>query len=297
MAQTLNAVTKRRANASPSFTTTKVSQFSNHYGAICTFGIGCSTGGDRGLLDFIQVQAEPNGAAAVVWTDSANTDFNGGESSGLIAFAQQSRGPGLYGGTIRGPAPLRGSAPGSPTAYFAGNGSETPAPAHSNVDIVRSSLTRVGSHYKVTMRVRSLASLDAPSSMGGSDLVWLTRWELPTKHPTTANQGHMFYAAMESDSGGTPTFFAGQTVCGVPPNNPEEHCKFIDYPATDTVTGRYTKSGTITILVPVADVGGAKKGTLYSVTGLTGTQSVPSSTGKAIFNLIDATPPYSVPLK
>lgn len=302
MAQTIDAVNAKtgNANASPSFMTTKVTEYSNHYGAICTFGIGCSTGGDRGLLDFIQVQAEPDGAAAVVWADSANTDFNGGESSGVIAFAQQVGGPGLYGGTIKGPKPLTGSAPGSPSSYFAGDGTETKAPAHSNMDIVRSSLTSAnnGKDYKVTMRVGSLASLAPDTSLGGTDLIWMTRWELPTAHPTTADQGHVFYAAMESDDGGTPTFYAGESVCGIPPNNPEEHCKFLNYPATDTLTkGSYTKAGTITILVPVADVGGATKGRLYSVTGLTGTQSEPSSTGKAIFNLIDSTPPYDVTLK
>src|SRR5438105_7279980 len=54
-AKSLNAVVKGLPNPSPSFTTTQVSEISNHDGAICTMGIGCTTGGDRGLLDFLSV--------------------------------------------------------------------------------------------------------------------------------------------------------------------------------------------------------------------------------------------------
>src|SRR5207253_6583102 len=55
MAQSLNAIANGAPNPAPGFTTTQVSEVSNHYGAICTMGIGCSTGGDRGLLDFLSV--------------------------------------------------------------------------------------------------------------------------------------------------------------------------------------------------------------------------------------------------
>src|SRR5947208_16376804 len=50
MAQSLNAITKGQPNPSPTFTTSAVSEVSNHFGAICTLGIGCTTGADRGLI-------------------------------------------------------------------------------------------------------------------------------------------------------------------------------------------------------------------------------------------------------
>src|SRR2546429_6687543 len=50
--------------------------------------------------------------------------------------------------------------------------------------------------------------------------------------------------------------------------------------------------GTITLTVPVADVGGNSKATLYSITGLTVTQGTASSIGDTIFNQIDATRPF-----
>jgi hypothetical protein len=292
MAQTTNAVTSSgAANSNPSFTTAKVSEYSIHTGQICEFGIACTTGGDRGLLDFIQVQADPSGAADIVYADGANDDFNGGETSGLVDFVQQTGGPGLYGTSITGTT-RSGSAPGSPAAYYAAAGSETPAAPGSNMRIVNSSVTRSGKNFIVTMKVGSLASLVPDPTLGGADAIWLTRWELPNPHPTTASQGHIFYAAMESDAGGAPTFYDGDSVCGVPPNNPEEHCKVIAYPPGHTIKGSYTPSGTITLTVPMADVGGS--GSLYSVTGVAGTQTAPGSTGAAIFNVIDSTPPYDV---
>jgi hypothetical protein len=287
MAQTLNAVSNGKPNASPSFATTKVTEYPNHYGQICEFGIACTTGGDRGLVDFIQVQVDPSGAADVVWADGANDDFNGGETSPVIAFAQQIGGPGLLGSSINGSA-LSGSAPGSPAAYYAANGSETPAAQNTNLRIVSSSVTTGPKYDTVTMKVGSLASLAPDPTLGGTDAVWLTRWELPNPNPSTASQGHVFYAAMESDNGGPPTFYDGDSACGIATT----HCKFLSYPPGHSVTGSYTKSGTITIKVPVADVGG--NGSIYSVTGVTATQTEPASIGNAIFNVIDSTAPYDV---
>jgi hypothetical protein len=286
MAQSVNAVQNGEPNTSPSFTTTKVTEVPNHYGQICEFGIACTTGGDRGLVDFIQVQADPSGAADVVWADGANDDFNGGETSPVIAYAQQVSGPGLYGGSVSG-ATLSGSAPGSAAAYYAANGSETPAPAGSNMRIVKSSVTKGTTYDTVTMQVASLASLAPDPTLGGQDLIWMTRWEVPNPHPTTTSQGHVFYAAMESDGGGTPMFYDGDSTCGIA----STHCKYLAYPATHAVTGSYTPDGKITIKVPVADLA---TGPFYSVTGVTATQTFPSSTGDAIFNVIDSTPPYSV---
>lgn len=287
LAQTLNAVGNGKPNASPSFATTKVTEYPNHFGSICEFGLACTTGGDRGLLDFVQVQVDPSGAANVVWADGANGDFNGGETSAVIDFAQQIGGPGLYGGTVSGTA-LSGSAPGSAAAYYAANGTETAAAPGGNMRIVHSSVAKGPKYYTVTMQVGSLASLAPDPALGGTDLVWVTRWELPNPNPTTAVQGHVFYAAMESSAGDAPTFYDGESVCGVA----STHCKLLAYPPAHTVSGSYTASGTITLKVPVGDVGGSAS--LYSVTGLTATQTQPSSTGAAIFNVIDSTPPYDV---
>ncbi|MHB2023713.1 MAG: hypothetical protein ACYCO3_10335 [Mycobacteriales bacterium] len=285
LAQSLNLT-----SAHPTFQATKVSEYSNHYGAICTMGIGCSTGGDRGLLDFIQVQTGPQGQAEVVWSDAANDNFNGGTSSALIDYARQVSGPGLYGSNVTGPVPATGTAAGSPAAYYAAAGSQTPAPG--NLKIVSSSVygpTSAGD-YVVKMVVQNLSSLAVPANLGGPDAVWLTRFELPVAKPTLQVQGHIYFAAMESDGGGSPSFYAGQTGA-----ISSSHAKFLTYPPGETVTGSYTAGapGTITITVPAQDLGSPASGSaLRSITGLTATQALPASSGNAIFNLIDATAPY-----
>jgi hypothetical protein len=105
---------------------------------------------------------------------------------------------------------------------------------------------------------------------------------------------------MESDNGGVPYFFDGETTCGV---NEATHCKYVAYPAqhmlptTGAFASRFTTSGTITIIVPVADVGNQADAKMFSATGVTGTQAEPSctsatSTCAAIFNVIDSSAPY-----
>jgi len=155
--------------------------------------------------------------------------------------------------------------------------------------IVHSSLKQGQGYYTVTMKVASLKSLAPNSSLGGQDLIWMTRWELPTSHPTLKDQGHVYYAAMESDNGAKPSFYAGQSTCGVA----SDHCKVINYPSTHSVKGTYAKTGTITIKAPLADVG-KRRTRLDSVTGVTATQTQPAWSGKAIFNVIDSTGPYDV---
>lgn len=294
LTQILNAVTPAGApNPRPTLHAVKVTEYPNHFGQICTMGIGCSTGGDRGLLDFLQVQVAPSGAAEVVWADAANTNQVGGTSSATIAFARQVSGPGLYGRSITGPRPAYGAAAGSPDAFYSANGTETVATP--NLRILRSAVSgpnRAGD-YVVTMTVANLSSLAASPALGGPDAVWLTRWELPTSHPSVAVQGHVFFAAMESDAGGAPSFYAGQTG-----TISTTHAKYLTYPPGVAVTGHYTPGapGTITIDVPAADVGNPSGSALplFSVTGLTATQSLPAAAGQAVFNQIDATAPYDV---
>src|SRR5207237_4777694 len=129
MAQSLNAIVRGAPNATPSFATTQVSEVSNHVGAICTMGIGCTTGGDRGLLDFLSVTVGLQGEANVVWADAVNQNFDGGTSSALIAFNRQVGGPSLFAniGRVTGTPPAKGSGVGSPDAFYSANITTTPA--------------------------------------------------------------------------------------------------------------------------------------------------------------------------
>lgn len=284
MAQTLNAVSKGAPNPAPSFAATQVSEVSNHFGEICTMGIGCTTGGDRGLADFLSVTVGLKGEANVVWSDAVNQNLNGGTSAALIAFNRQIAGPSLYAsiGSVSGAAPASGSGVGSTDAWYSADG--TTASASANLVLQSASVTMPDSaHYRFTIQVQNLSTLAVPATLGGTDAVWLVRWEVPD----AAGAGHTYFAAMESDAGGAPTFYDGETQ-----SVDTTHAKFLTYPPAQTIQGNYTPSGTITLTVPVADVGGNSRATLYSLTGLSVTQNEAASTGSAIFNPIDATVPF-----
>jgi hypothetical protein len=284
MAQSLNAIVNGQPNPTPSFTSSKVSEVSNHFGEICTMGIGCTTGGDRGLADFISVTPGLKGEANVVWADAVNQNLNGGTSAALIAFNRQIAGPSLYAaiGNVTGPAPATGGADGSPDAFYSANGMTTLASSNLVIKSAQIAMPDTA-HYKFTINVQNLASLAVPPTLGGSDALWLVRWEVADPN----GAGHTYFAAMESDNGGAPSFFDGETG-----SINTTHAKFLTYPPAHAILGSYTAAGVITLLVPVADVGGNPNAALRSITAVTATQSAPSSSGDAIFNPIDGTRPF-----
>ena len=168
-------------------------------------------------------------------------------------------------------------------AFYSANG--TTLAASTNLVIQSASITKPNSaHYKITIQVQDLTTLAVSPTLGGTDAVWLVRWEVPG----TNAAGHLYFAGMESDGGAAPTFFDGESA-----SIDTTHGKFLTYPPTHTITGSYTATapGVITLTVPIADVGGSAKAVLYSLTGLTVTQLTSSSTGP-IFNQIDATVPF-----
>jgi len=285
MAQSLNTVVNGVPNPTPTFATVLVSEIPNHYGAICTFGIGCTTGGDRGLLDFLSVNVGLQGEANVVWADAVNQNLVSGTSSAVIAFNRQVSGPSLFSsvGQVTGPAPANGKGTGSVDAFYSANG--TTLAASTNLVIQSASITKSNpTHYKITIQVQDLTTLAVSPTLGGTDAVWLVRWEVPG----TNAAGHLYFAGMESDGGAAPTFFDGESS-----SIDTTHGKFLTYPPAHTITGSYTATapGVITLTVPIADVGGNAKAVLYSLTGLTVTQLTTSSSGP-IFNQIDATVPF-----
>ncbi|MCA1831809.1 MAG: hypothetical protein ABR548_15630 [Actinomycetota bacterium] len=97
MAQSLNALSEN-----PTFTESRVSDHPIHTGQVCASGILCSVGGDRSLLDFIEVGLDPSGYANVAWTENA-----GGARH--LGFSRQTSGPSVYssvlGTKITKPAP------------------------------------------------------------------------------------------------------------------------------------------------------------------------------------------------
>src|SRR4051794_11228255 len=99
----------------------------------------------------------------------------------------------------------------------------------------------------------------------------------------------MFYVGMESSNGGTPKYFTGSTD-----SLNTTHAKYFIYTPQKTIPGSI-HGDTITWTVPLSDVGSPAKGAgLYSVTGFTSTQLLPSGPTIKVPNggvITDFTPP------
>src|SRR5207247_8958542 len=103
--------------------------------------------------------------------------------------------PRLYanGGPCPSPAPAVGGASGSPDAFYSANGTITPA--SSNLVISSASVTMPDAqHYRFKINVQNLSTLAVLPTLGGTDAVWLVRWEVPDPN----GAGHTYLAAMES---------------------------------------------------------------------------------------------------
>jgi hypothetical protein len=291
-------------STSPSYGVATVTEHPVKFGPICTNGLGCTTGGDRSLGDFLQVTTDNVGAAMVTYVDDTSADVAGGEDAGTVDVSRQISGPSLDATT--GTVPGIGAGPGVPfdtvtdpsgDAYFSANGAKTAA--GDNLDLTGSSLVDgpSGSNTLVgTISVKSLASLAVSPTVGGPDASWILRWTYVT--PGQPGNGHIYYAGMDNNGSGsgTPSFFVGDTSCIPLTGNPAEHCKYLTYPQTTALTptqGSYSATtGVITFNIPLADVGTPPTGsTLYSVTAFSSTSLTPQSSSN-IFNLTDATTPY-----
>jgi hypothetical protein len=280
----------------PAYTVTTVSEHPIKYGAICTEGLDCSvTQGDRSLGDFLQINHDARGALVLSYVDDTSNYYSVGPtgvvaSSGPSVVVRQIAGPSLISGTIDGP----GAGPGVPMnsvtatgeADYSANGSRTPA--GDNLTLDYASLSRYAGGIIATMRVKSLSSLMVSPTAGGTTGEWIMRFT--TYDPGHDGNGNIYYAGMESVLGGAPTFVVGQPQASNVPA-----VGLTQFNSSTAVPGTYdAKTGTISIDIPFADLGGHKAGTeLYSATAFTATTTgTLSGAQAALFNQVDATPPF-----
>lgn len=297
LTQSVNATSSTPTFSAP----VKVSQHPNHNGGICTNGIGCTTGGDRSLADFFQVDVNKSGGAEVIWADTSNNSGNGDNQAALIDIAQQVSGPSLFNGaTVSGFAgsqctsvtstPCQTDRTGD--ARYEANG--TIGSNVSNLDITGSSVNVDHSNAKnldVRMRIANLKSLPTAGETGLNPndqyVDYLTSWVYhnPTGSQATYDSvGNTYYAYLEVNTvTGATRALAGNT-CSISTT----HGKYLVYPGQFTISSKVNhQTGTIDLSVPRTDVGSPATGTpLYSATAHTvgqagpaaGTSAVPSCT-------------------
>ena len=306
------------AGGSPSFTVVPVSDHPVKFGNISTQGLGGSP--DRSLGDFMQVQTGVGGEAVVSYVDDTSADRNPdycqgcgetpSEAAGPIMVARQAVGTGLFAGqaelTAGGPAFGQVSDPGGkgyPDAFLGAGGTDTNATP--NLDVTGVTVSQPDAkHVRIAMSTAdpSLAKDLAvdPSQFGGGSGQWIVRWAAPQYDKP--GDGNIFYTGLQVGSDGTPQFFTG-TTCAIGTT----HTKYFTYPPTSSVPGVISGSE-ITWTVPLTAIGNPALGqSMFSVTGFTAVQSVPSSspgTGACsdpasgsgdpqIPSLIDASPPLT----
>lgn len=291
-------------SGSPAYALANVSETYVKHGQICTNGIGCATGGDRSLGDFLQVTTDGQGAALVSYVFDTSGNTSAGEDAGPEVISRQISGPSLLAtaGSVDqngGPGVPMGSAS-DPTgdAFYSANGARTPA--SSNLDLTGASLANGPNGTLIaTIDVRSLDSLAADSSLGGPDASWMLRWTEVT--PGSTGNGHIYYAGMDNNAGaggsGQPSFFVGETA-GIPPANSAEHTKYLAYPQTHLLSPSQASydagTGVVTMRIPRSYVGNPGDGTpLFSINAFSATSTSPQSS-TTLFNLIDATPTFEL---
>lgn len=286
MAQSINA-----AGSSPGYTVVNASEHPIKHGQICTNGLGCATGGDRSLGDYLEITTDKYGAAMISYVDDTSNTFMGGQAAGPTEIVRQTSGPSLLAavGTIsgaRGPHQAMNHVldDAGDATYDANNMSLQASP---NLDLLGASMSQDTNGLVITMQLKSLATLAPSPTDGGTDLSWLMRWTQVV--PGTPGNGHVWYAGMESNAGGAPRFFDGDMKCQIATT----HCKYFTYPGDHTIQGTEdAATNTITLHVPLADVGSPASGTpLYSVVAFTTSELAPLSV-PSIFNQIDATVPF-----
>jgi hypothetical protein len=295
VAESLNA-----AGSKPTYQRARVSDGTIKYGQICTNGIGCATGGDRSLGDFLQVASDQHGALLVSYVNDTSKNVQGGEDTGPEVISRQIGGPsllagarvGVDGGPRRATGHVRDR---KRDAFYSANGERLSADKHHalRLDLTRASLTQPrGKPYLVaTMRVRHLKSIVGTAALGGTDNSWIMRWNV--LHQGTPGNGLIEYVGVDNNGARSPTFFTGTTSC-IPANNPEEHCKYLTYPQTTKIKGKiFHKRHMIKLDVPRSALKLHRVRRLISVTAFTATSTTPQS-ATTIFNLIDATSPFDV---
>ena len=286
--------------AAPAYHASRVSEVPVKHGPICTNGLGCTTGGDRSLGDFLQVTTDQQGAALVSYVFDTSGNHQGGEDAGPEVISRQISGPGLLAGHDRHPRQRpravqqlghrphrrrrllrqrhphpRQPQPG-PDRRITGQRVSQRGPArHVDRHHQRQGPEQPGGRADDRRPGRQLDDpVDRRQTRHGRQRPHLLRGHGQQRgrerHPHLLRRHHRVRAAQQ----------------------PEEHCKYLTYPQTNAINGAYNAStGVITLTIPTKLIGMQEGSHLYSVTAFTATSTTPQSS-TTLFNLIDATTPF-----
>jgi hypothetical protein len=255
------------ACSSPSFHQTRITQKINHNDNICTSGTACAaTGGNRNLLDYMDIDMDRQGHVGFVWSDTTN-----GIGEPFVKVARQASGPSLIAGQPNANQPLRsnGYPDAAGDAKFPISGANVlTAPNHPTLDLRGTSVALKGSNVEFTIKLASTQDLGAGVPTGNDGLTpiqqakYVVRWDYGLN-------SYYAEATVPSGAGSTPTFGSGVVSKSegiTSPTNLDNANGFGNiYSALSAATGRVS-GGSLIIDVPRSAVGNPAKGAkLFSV--------------------------------
>ena len=290
------ATVTNAASATPSIKEQKATPHPMHYGTICLAGTGCiASQGNRNLADFFEVSVDPTTGAIVISYDDTSNELVQHVASGpgvvppldgtvdhrgapVVTVLQQNGGVGLFGTTVTGPR-SGGTSQTDPT----GDALFDPIYGTQNVpqlDLMGFDVRGSGSNVVFHLTVKDLHSLQAALTATGAQAVdYVFRWSgAPVPDPTTGTKIPIYYAAVEVDQTGTPSYFAGSAIsyelCSVSGCFPH----ITDYPRPPwggtSVTGQVSLTNpakgvgdTFTITVPRSVIGNPADGSVLDSFG------------------------------
>ncbi|MBK5306249.1 MAG: exo-alpha-sialidase [Frankiaceae bacterium] len=300
-------------NPAATVQTTKVSEHTNHVNPICLAGLGCTAGSaqDRNLSDFFQVDVDPQGAAIVIWNDTAN-QIGALTGSSVNAFARQLSGPSLYtsagngtGMVTPGPRELAlgqvGNAADDTTgdALTPAHSAAGPGPNNAALDLKNVTMTPSGDNVVITAQIADGSLANAVDPTVGPSAFYVVSWWSGNKNTVNGAQGEIHFVGMQTQGVAAGSTFYGGSPAFYP--NTAGNARFIEYIPSPTAPVMPTggsfdpATGRITWTIPKsqAGLGGADNVTqLFSVTG-TSLQGSPVFEPNATAKQADATPPFT----
>jgi hypothetical protein len=265
-AQSQNAL-----NSGANFKAVQISSQPNHLGQVCTAGLGCTTGGNRDLLDFFTVNVDHLGAANITWADDHN-----GFSNTINRFSRQLSGNSIFKNQNIN---LQSSWPITDHAVSDVPGDVSDASGKSEGSCPGMDLTGTSEHEANGVLTISLSLVGAPTSTNAiacarANPVTGGLWGAEF-WANSADGGHNFYVAYRDNPLDTPNPRVEDGMLDTTLNATLTSLEFNPvhaYPATpppfSCASAALTTACTLTITVPISDFGIKDGAGLYSISGI-----------------------------
>ena len=310
---TVVSMTSDAFDPAPTWQTGTVSHRLIHVGSVCTSGTTCiATGGDRSLLDMINVAMDADGRVGVVYTNNDNTFARqevsqGSEGNPYVMFAKLAHGPSL----LSGHAPF---AVDYPTAYRSSAAGDATWPNHlgatniPGLDVLGDGVYVDGSDLvaRIDLADASVAGMTGALSAYNAAV---TTTDLPAQrvqYVARFDSGHdVWYLALDQDGSGNRRAYGGKVTSANAISNGTSALGTTYDPQAGFAVSYSVVGNSLFLRAPLALFGVSAGTTLYSYSAFSQAGPSDASLGAVngdalIVNLVrtvDAAPPMDAVLQ